>query len=147
MNNQELEIFKIEIDETAKSTMLEMSRWTKFLAIMGFIFMGLMFFIGLILGATYSNINGGDTSGTNIGIVVAFLVVLIFAGVYFYPVFALLKYSSLIKAAMRTSDKDQFNRALRYQKNMFKYLGILAIITVSLYGIALVLQVIAAVNR
>ncbi len=44
------DLFSLEVDDTAKSTFLEMARWTKFLSILGLIFLGLMVLIGLILG-------------------------------------------------------------------------------------------------
>jgi hypothetical protein len=66
---------------------------------------------------------------------------------YFYPVFALLKFSNLIKPAVQAANKEQFNNAFRYLKNMFKYIGILTIIFLSFYGIAIIFAVIGIAMR
>ena len=137
------EIFSLEIDERAKTTFLEMARWTKFLAILGYIFLGLMVLAGLglaMVAGTVSEMANNPLAGVGAaGMIIMFLVVV---GLYFYPIYALMKYSSSMKSAMVTGSKEQFNTAVMYLKNMFKYMGILMIIVLCIYGIAIIFGVI-----
>lgn len=63
------------------------------------------------------------------------LLYLLIAALYFYPTYALYKYSVLIKPAIANADTEMFNRAIGYKKAMFKYMGILMIIVIALYAL------------
>jgi hypothetical protein len=142
---QEQEIFSIGVDETAKAHLLETARWTKFIAIFFFIMSALLVVLGLVVAVVLGNSN--DTSNPvlallgGVGLAVVYI---FFVGLYVYPTWALFKFSKLTNAAMQTSNQQQFNEALKYQKNMYKYMGVLLIIVLALYGISFVLGVIGA---
>ncbi len=98
--NKETEtgIFKMEVDTTAQSHFLEMARWTKFLAIMGFIFMGLLMIACFVVGLFLANSN---TPVAGINSTMFATIYLVVAAIYIYPIYALYKYSTQIKKAMR----------------------------------------------
>jgi hypothetical protein len=148
-------IFNLEIDENAKSNFLDMARWTKFLAILGLVVQGLVLCLGVFLSLFLTNIAetyGGPSASAiaNMGalgpiaIVVFFLVII---GINIYPIYALLRYSACIKIAINTDNKEQFNRAIKYLKWMFKYIGVLAIITLVIYGLEILFAIIAGIAR
>ncbi|HXS37421.1 MAG TPA: hypothetical protein VN721_12025 [Flavipsychrobacter sp.] len=143
-NETNQDIFQIEVDEVAKSYMLETARWAKFLAILGFIAVGLVFLLAIVLFIfIIGNGNAFDLSnGSQIGFKA--LVYAIGAPLYFYPAYALYKFSRLIKTALVTSNKLLFDNALKYLKGLFKYLGILAIINIALVGLGIALVAIAS---
>lgn len=122
------------IDETGKAHFLEMAKWTKFLAIMGFIMMGIMIVAGLFMGSIFASIPGYNAIGAVGGIGFA-LIYSLFAAIYFYPVYALYKFSTLIKPAIAHNDTAMFNEAIAYKKNMYKYMGILMIIVLAMYAL------------
>ncbi len=136
-HNASTELFSLEIDETAKSTFLEMARWTKFLSIMGFIFLGLFVIAGIVLAMVADNMPGNSPFAVfgAVGTMVYFIGI---AAVTFYPVYALLRFSTGIKPAIKNHDKFQFNRALRSLKNTFKYYGIMMIVFLGIYGVVIV---------
>jgi hypothetical protein len=70
------------------------------------------------------------------------LYVLLIVAIEFYPIYALLKFSNQIKPALHTSNQEQFNSALGHLKGMFKYIGIIAIIILSLYAIGIIFAII-----
>jgi hypothetical protein len=146
---QTQDIFHLEVDEIAKSTMLEMSRWTKFLAILGFIAIGFMVLGGIVAGMLMANMPGiyGNNFISSIGGVGITIIYLVLAAAEFYPVYALMKYSTNIKVALNTANKQQFNTAIRYLKNMFKYIGIMTIVLFAFYGIAIIFIGIGAATR
>lgn len=141
-NKQEPSIFQLGIDETSKAYLLESSRWGRFLAILSFIGLGLLIVVGIITGVVMSATPAGSVSAISGPIFT--VMYLVIAAIYFYPVWGLHKFSKLIKSSMHTSNQEQFNEALRYQKNVFKFMGIVAIISLVLYGIALIIMMIAA---
>src|SRR6185437_11613645 len=143
-NEGSQDIFKIEVDEIAKSYMLETARWAKFLAILGFIGIGLLFLSSIILFIVIIvNGNAFDLSN-NSQIGIEALVYVIGAPLYFYPVFALYKFSRLIKTAIATSNKQLFDKAFKFLKGLFKYMGIIAIINIALIGLVITLMAVAA---
>jgi len=122
------------IDETGKAHYLEMAKWTKFLAIVGFVMMGIIILCGFFMGSIFANIPGYSTMGAISGIGFAIIYILI-AGLYFYPTYALYKFSILIKPALSSNDTALFNEAIAYKKGMFKYMGILMIILLAMYAL------------
>jgi len=134
MENYEKQIFESTgLDDTARYHLLDTVRWTKFLAIIGFVVTGLFLVVALLimvmgrsLFALSSDYSGGLTAGLGFIYIVA-------AAIYFYPVYALLKFSSCMKKGILNDDRMLINDAFRYQKLMYKYLGILMIIVLGFY--------------
>jgi hypothetical protein len=72
---------------------------------------------------------------------------LVAIAIYFYPIYALMRYSGAMKIAMNTNSKEHFNTSITYLKNAFKYMGILMIILLCLYGIMFVIGIGGAMMR
>jgi preprotein translocase subunit SecG len=147
-SNYQNDIFKLEIDQDAKNSFLDMARWTKFLAILGIVMLCLLLALGVFFSLfinKFAESYGGASPIAGLGsggpvIIMAFFVIIV--GIYVYPTMALLKYASGIKIAIATDNKAEFNKAIKYLKNMFRYTGILAIIMIGLY----ILQVVVALT-
>ena len=142
-NKQEPTIFQLGIDEVSKAYLSETSRWGKFLAILAFIAIGLLIIAGIFMGALITTMGQSQLASTS-GPVLT-IVYLVMGILYIYPAWSLYKYSKLMKTSLNTSDQEQFNNALRHLKNIFKFLGILSIITLVLYGIVFLFGLIAAI--
>lgn len=149
-NRNNNDIFGMEVDDHARVTFLEMARWTKFLAILGFIFLGLMVLAGLVIGIFIGSnpaLSGQfGPLGAIGGIGIVLLYVLI-ASIMFYPAYALFKYSTVIKNALSTNNKQQFNEAVNHLKNVFRFYGIFTIIMLGLYGVAMIFGAFGALGR
>ena len=140
-------IFSLEINDHVKSLLLNMARWTKFLAIFGFVLMGLMavaLCISIITGQGMANAGNAGQAGYLFGTMIGAVIALV--GIYFYPTYALLMYSSRIRKAFAATNQEQFESALKYLKNSFRYVSILMIICLVLYGFALIFLTLAAVK-
>jgi hypothetical protein len=130
------------LDETAKAYLLETAKWTKFLAVIMMVFMGLGFIgmtIGLLSGNLTSEYNSEFIGG---GFILFFYLLCI--GLYIYPVLALYNFSTSIKSGIETNNRELVNEGLRHQKSMFKYLGIVMIIVLVLYGLIFLFGILAA---
>ncbi|MES2702968.1 MAG: hypothetical protein V4649_10030 [Bacteroidota bacterium] len=138
------EIFSLEVDPYGKATFLEMARWTKFLAILGYIFLGLMLLMGVVMLMAAGAASTFNSAFAGLGAMSIFIMFLFIIAIYFYPIFALMKYSTNMKMAMLTNSKSHFNEAIRHLKNMFKYVGILAIIFLCLYGLVFIFAILGA---
>jgi hypothetical protein len=143
MEQNDANIFEHGLDETAKAHLLETTRWTKFLAIMGFIFTGFFIIAALAvmtMGSMFSSVPGMGGLGAGMGIGIGF-VYLVVAVIYLYPVYALFKFSSSMKRGINTGSQDLITDAFRYQKNMYRFIGIMMIIGIAIYLLAFIVLI------
>jgi hypothetical protein len=134
MEQKNIDIFSSGLDETAKAHLLETTRWTKFLAIASFIGLGLMILSGIFLASFVSTYSTTNSYSEGSGILVGYVIV---ALIYFYPLFALLKFSSNMKNGILTNNQELINEGFRYQKGMFRYIGIVMIIGLFFFLLAM----------
>jgi hypothetical protein len=120
------------------------AKWTMFLSILGFIGIGFMILMGIFMSSVMSSLPaeaggvqgmGGMALGGMMGAMKGFMTALylIIAVVYFFPIYYLYKYSKGIKDAIETGNSDILCNALVNLKSHHKYLGIIAIVFISLY--------------
>lgn len=127
----------IEIDPILQASMLEISRWAKFMGIIGFIFTGLFLLMGISDLIRYS-INGReiDMSGIliKIGGVALVLINTAFIFLAFYPSFLLFKGAVNLKRAIGYSNQQLLQKAFISLKRLFVFQGVMVIIMIILFG-------------
>jgi hypothetical protein len=144
-------LFELSIDHESYSHLSETARWAKFLAIVGFITCGIIvimsFFIGSILASSAFSAYGNGGSGGLSAIGGAFItaVYLIIAVIYFFPCLFLYHFSVRLKTALKTNDQTKLNQSLKSQKTLFKYVGVMTIIVLSFYALALLILGLSAI--
>ena len=134
------DLFGMEVDNQLKQTFMEMAKWTQFLAVLGFVFLALLVLAGVGMVFAFKsigNMTGMGGLGAFSGVALLFFY-LIVAGIYYYPTYALYKYSTGIKVAMRTNNKHLFNQSVGYLKSFFKFFGIIMVIVLGIYAIGIV---------
>jgi hypothetical protein len=109
-----------------------------FLAIFGFIVLGLYMVIGVIAGTFFAAFNSG-VSNHGISESLIFVLFIIFAAIFFSPVFFLFRFSKFTARAIQTLDKHILNKAIKNLKSYFIYIGILIIICITFYIAALII--------
>jgi heme/copper-type cytochrome/quinol oxidase subunit 2 len=143
-----LENKRVELGQEALGYLDTTRKWTMFFAILGFVFMGLM----LVASLAFGSLIGGLTSGLSnmegmegvegmdaakavggIAGTVMFVVMLIFAVIYFFPLLYLFRYSRHSKKAVAEQDANELTLALKNMKMYWKYIGILVIIMLAVY--------------
>ena len=132
-----LETRKIEIGEKTLKCLNTIRKWTMFIAVIGFIFLGLLLIIGIVAGTFLTAFKSG-TSGTGIPEPLVYLIYLVLAVVYFFPVMYLFRFSKLTAKAVQTLGKEELHKAFKALKAYFVYLGVIIIIGLSLYVVALI---------
>lgn len=129
---------KIEIGEDTLKDINTTRKWTMFLAIIGFIVIGLGIIFGLFAGVFLTIFN---TSDAFVGLPEwSFFILIILAGaIYLLPVFFLFRYSKHSANAVNTLDSHELHKAMKNMKSYFAYIGILIIIMLVIYIAAFVI--------
>jgi hypothetical protein len=136
-------LFEFQVDHRAQSLLRESSKWAKFLSVVGFIFCVILVLIGVFFGSIISfmgqqyNTTPSPLPPAMMGIMMAIIYILI-AIIYFFPCLYLFKFSTRMQVALRNNDQNQLTSSLASLKSYFKYLGILTIIALSFYLLAIV---------
>lgn len=127
-------VFSLFIDPTSKAHLIETAKWTKLLAVAGFIFIGLMISWGLLMPSIMEKSMRNfpndpefpNTFAMMRGVMLIYMLVI--ATIYFFPCFFTLRFSNSLKKALHQNDQDQLTYAFQQLKVTVRYLGILAII-------------------
>lgn len=114
----------LEITEQIKNDLLNSAKWGKFLAIVGYVFMGII----AIFGIFFLFRNAPNPIGVNLPLQIMGVVYLIMAVVYYFPVTYLYRYAKSIKEALLDADQDSLTDGFYNLNKMFTFMGILTII-------------------
>jgi len=138
-------LFELQIDQQSIGYLGETAKWAKFLSIMGFIACGFMLIAALFAGtlmATFSQMGGGYGAGSAMGMggAMAFVYIAL-ALLYFFPCLYLFKFAGKMQFALRNNDQTTLNASFGQLKSCFKFLGILTIVILSIYVLAIVIGV------
>lgn len=125
------------ITENMRSYIYDMAGWAKFLAILGFIFSGMMmlmaFFAGAVMGTLGAMGNAGLYGTLGSGV---FTFVFVLYGVLFlYPSLMLFKYATKAKQGVLYADQASLEDGMSKLKSFFKFYGILAIVVIAFYSL------------
>lgn len=144
------EKFELQLDETAKDFLKETAKWANFLSILGFVGIGLMLifavFAGSIFSAMGNTMPGMGGMGGSFGVIMAFVYVFI-AAIYFFPVYYLNKFAVNAKRAFRDNDSEALTNSFGYLKSHYKFIGILTVAILILYGLIFVFGILGALLR
>lgn len=127
------------LDGQSQNFLKETAKWGRFLAILGFVMIGLMVLIGVFMGTIMSNFGSGAGMGAMPVPPWAFtLLYLVFAGFYILPTLYLYKFSTKTLNAFKNDDPGALPEGFENLKSLFKFMGILAVIMLGLYAIIFV---------
>ena len=134
-------LFGLGIDNISKGHLSEAAKWARFLAICGFIFLGLMVIYGIVISFVFANMAGtmnqfDSPSSTNnlanimgIGMIVFYIICAVIA---FFPYYFLLRFANKMRGALVSNDQDALNGSFQNLKILYRYMGILMIISLVL---------------
>ena len=137
---KDLEILDFDTNETgmvitheSREYLRESAKWGKFLAIVGFVFVGIIALLALFAGSMLGGAMGREMGFAGGGIFITILY-LGLAAVYFFPCLYLFNFSNKAKLALLTNSNAGMTEALKNLKSMFKFMGIFTIVILSLYA-------------
>lgn len=124
----------LNVTPEAAGYLKESGTWGRFLAIVGFVMIGLIVVVGLFAGALLGEL--GAPMGISGGF---FSVIYLLIGVfYFFPTWYLFKFATNARDAIARKDAQALTTSLENLKSMFKFMGILMIVILGLYAIVIV---------
>jgi hypothetical protein len=140
-NTENSSLFELQIDHNATAYLKEAARWAKFLSIVGFVFCGLMIIIGIFAGSIFtfifSRMNPEGFGGAGVGVFFTVIYILL-AALNFFPCLYTYNFATKAQTALRNNDQEQLNLSLKNLKSLYRFLGILMIIVLGFYAIAIV---------
>lgn len=142
--NENLLAAELQIDSVAYSYLSEAAKWGKFLSILGFIFTGFFVIIALFAGTLLNRATAyGGGGGAIIGGSVLTIIYLIAAAINLFISLFLYRFSVKMKVALYSNDQGLLNNSFLNLKNLYKMIGIIAIIYLSLIAIILVFSLVS----
>lgn len=139
------EINELKLNNHSIGFLKEIAKWANFLAIMGFIGIGLIVILAFFMGAFFSSIPNSGAIPFNAGPIMT-VVYLLMAVLYFFPVLYLYRFADKMKTALARKEEDVLTDAFMNLKSHYKFIGILTIVMLSLYALGLLLALIAGLS-
>jgi hypothetical protein len=138
----EIENPQLLVTEEMRSHFYEMAKWAKFLGVVGFIMTGLITMTALTMGATLNALSENPLTANNpllaLGGTAVTILFILYAFLIFYPSLLLFQYSSNAKHGVLYGEQTALETAIGKIKSLFKFWGILTIIIISIYFLAIV---------
>lgn len=137
----------IKLSPAGLSFLASAAKWANFLAIVCFIFIGIsaITMISLIFGASALSLGQGEyvSAGTISTFGVLYLLLLAFSCL---PIYFLYNFGSKAKKAVENRDSIQLELCLEALKKHYKFIGIIAIITIGFNFLGLLVGVILGIS-
>ncbi len=139
--------FRIGLTQESIDHLTKLRKWTAFLSILAFIGLGVLILIGFSFPLIFKFL-GRDTPTTSMfpTMLFGFLYVLI-STIYFFPILFLYQFSRWAKRSLTSLDPNALAIALKYLKDHYSYMGILAVILIALYAVGLLIVVLVTLIR
>lgn len=142
---QNNDLFSLHLDSDSTIFLRETAKWSRFLAIVGFVICGLIILASLFAGTLMSSIMAPMAMGGGMGDFPAasgaVLVILyaIIAAIYFIPCLYMYKFATKMTRAIQINDQHELIASFSNLKSAFKFMGILTIVILAFYGLALLM--------
>jgi Family of unknown function (DUF5362) len=140
---------ELYVDSTAAAHLKETAMWSKFLAVTGMVISIIIALAGLVAGPMLANMNrnfGDANSGLGAMGSLFITVFYIFIGVvYFFLSLFLFRFATRMKQALLTTDQENFNASLMNLKLVYRTLGIITVVYLSLLALVLLVGIGSAV--
>ncbi len=128
------------IDEQSKSYLKEIAMWGKFMSILGFIKFGFLLLYTIVFPLVAHKIEAHFKHDLPvIGITFFFLFM---AALVYFPSNFLYRFAHCTKRALKQNDQDIMRHAFQSLKAYYRYIGILIIIMLCMYPVAIITAII-----
>jgi hypothetical protein len=133
----------LKLDDRSCNYLADIAKWSKFLAVAGLIVCSVLVLIGVFAGTLISKAVGLNSEGGGTRIVFSIIYIALIV-VYFMPCYYLYRFSGYLQAALKAGDPMKLQKAFKNLKSCFKFMGILTILLLSIYALAILVAGIAA---
>ncbi|WP_370089434.1 DUF5362 family protein [Ekhidna sp.] len=130
---------QLKLTSADQANFLETARWGKFLSIVGFVMSGFIVLAGLAMfGGAFGGVYPG--LGGSVGIVY-----ILFSLLYIFPSLYLFRFSTQVRNGIKANDQSECSEAYANMKRLFVFMGILTIVVLSLYALAILFMIMGGV--
>jgi len=152
-SNKPDSLFGLVIDPNTKDHLVEVAKWARFLAIVGFVFLSIILLCGVLFAFYMSTVFGrtsnGEVAVENIvegtfGLGMIFIYGFI-ALIWFFPLLFLLRFSRQMKHALISNDQQALNVSVQNLKGFFRFIGIVTIIALTFYVLMMVVVLVGQI--
>jgi hypothetical protein len=135
------------ITNESASFLLTAAKWGKFLAILGFVFTGLMILAGIFMSFALGMLPE-EMAPLNLPFSARIfsVIYIIIAGIYIVPVISLNSFCNNVIKAVNLSSTEYLTKSIRNLKRLFVFIGVSTIVILSIYILAIVMVGIAALT-
>lgn len=119
--------------------LLETAKWGKFLAIVGYVSIGLLGLLAIFMMIGLSAMS--DFSGTDFPMGAFGFFYIIMGALYYFPVTYLYQYAVQIKKGLKSNDITTITSSFQNLKSLFKFMAIVTIVIFSIYGLMLLVAI------
>jgi hypothetical protein len=144
-SDKQTENFENQLTSAAVGFLQESAKWSKFMAIIGFIGVGLMVLVSLFIAIGFGGLGKANMPQLPVSMSVISVIYVVFAAIYFFPVYYLYQYATKTSAALHSKNKHLLTDGLENLKSHHKFLGIFTLIIVSLYGFIFVIAILGGI--
>lgn len=144
-NEKQTENYENQLTTAAVGFLQESAKWSKFMAIIGFIGIGLMVLVSLFMAIGFSAMGASTMPELPFPMSVFSIIYVLFAAIYFFPVYYLYQYATKTSAALHSKNKQLLTDGLENLKSHHKFLGIFTLIIISLYGFIFVFAILGGI--
>ena len=113
--------------------MRETAKWAKLLGILGYVGIGFLVLFSFFVKGIFEMLP--ETNMQQIPTSALSIVYFVLAGIYFFPVNYLYQFGKNMRRSLETEDQELFKGALKNLKSHYKFIGMFALVIVSLYGV------------
>lgn len=130
----------LEITDNITKHLLTAGKWSRFLAILGFIFLGLMVVAAFIMGIILTYMPIGQNNALPFPAIWIGFIYLLMAIIFILPLLYLYRFSTFIKRALVSHDQKLLLTAFRNLKAHYRFISILIIVLFFTYLVAFIVM-------
>lgn len=145
----ENEFENLSITNLSESYLLSAAKWSKFLAIVGFIMIGFMVIFGVSFMGIFKTL--GEYQNTSMvpmmgAMSYMWIIYIILGAIYFFPTYYLLIFANKTKQALVEKNQILLEEGFKNMKRLAKFVGILTIVIIVLYVIFIFAAIVVSIS-
>lgn len=137
----------LEISENSKDFLMESAKWARFISIVSFVGLGIISLIGVLFLFSIIPIETNKSEMNQMMPPVIGVLYLLMAVLYFFPTMYLFRFATSIHTALSQPESNTLELGFENLKSLFRFIGILTIIVLSFYVLAILMIVIITVFK
>ena len=149
MNNEELKspigVSDLKITPESMAYLHSVAKWAKFLAIVGFVVVGLVAIIAIFTGLYLSSMSSEYGIYSPVSATMVTIIYLIVAVIYFFPVLFGYRFAVNLQSAIARKETQILTESFKNLNRYCLFIGIMTIIAIALFVIAIISVIISGI--